>query len=654
MAEGTPIGKVPVNELREVQDLAANFERTIAKVGKEFDDVNEQIMTINDGLQNSLDRQKGSTDRAKELGKQYGAILNYTREQNIISKAGLLFQQLKLRFSKNLTQLDKDKILRITEEVKKQANVQKISEKIRDTLKDANTYNKAFSATTKIGASLFASLAGVAVKFAQELDAVAKQFGSLVNLGPDLTNSLLDSGVEARKLGQGIAETSSITSDLASNFGVSLDNAVGLSNKILDTAMATGLSNDEATKLFGTLGQVLGLSQQQSEALIEGTAQLARQAGVAPQQVLKDIAASSETIATFTKAGGENLFEAAIAARQFGLSIDSVAKAARSTLDFESSINAEVEASVLLGQNVNLQRARQLALSKDLVGFQQEIKNQLGGINDFTKLNVFQQESLAKAVGMSVGEVSKLVSGTEKLSLAGALSGESFEDLLGEDGLSNLTKIINAFKSIGAELVRELGPKIDKILGNLLEFFRNSGGFDMIGAAIQTVVKGFQLMIAYMPQIIGLLVTMKAMSLGLAAAEAIRAVTTATAATAYKFGIGGAIVAGLLATLTASVLNNIPKAQTGISGFSGGPLMVGESGPEIMNVPRGTSVMSAEPTRQILNGGSNEKVEGTLSRIENALLAANDQRGNMKLTAGRGTLNVALDESLGGGSLTMG
>jgi len=82
--------------------------------------------------------------------------------------------------------------------------------------------------------------------------------------------------------------------------------------------------------------------------------------------------------------------------------------------------------------------------------------------------------------------------------------------------------------------------------------------------------------------------------------------------------------------------------------------MVGESGPEIMNVPRGTSVMSAEPTRQILNGGSNEKVEGTLSRIENALLAANDQRGNMKLTAGRGTLNVALDESLGGGSLTMG
>ena len=83
---------------------------------------------------------------------------------------------------------------------------------------------------------------------------------------------------------------------------------------------------------------------------------------------------SSETIAIFTKDSGENLFEAAVQARQFGLNIDSVAKAARTTLDFESSINAELERFVLLGTQINLQRARQLALDKDLVGFQKEIK----------------------------------------------------------------------------------------------------------------------------------------------------------------------------------------------------------------------------------------------------------------------------------------
>ena len=57
----------------------------------------------------------------------------------------------------------------------------------------------------------------------------------------------------------------------------------------MDTAKATGLSVDEVTKLTGELRIIAGLSQEQSEALIEGTAQLARQAGVAPQQVLKDI-----------------------------------------------------------------------------------------------------------------------------------------------------------------------------------------------------------------------------------------------------------------------------------------------------------------------------------------------------------------------------
>ena len=114
--------------------------------------------------------------------------------------------------------------------------------------------------------------------------------------------------------------------------------------------------------------------------------------------MLKDIAASSETVAKFTKGTGENLFEAAVIARQFGDNIDSVAKSARGVLDFESSIQAELEASVLLGQQINLQRARQLALNKDLVGFQDEIKNQLGDIGDFSELNVFQQEALAKAL----------------------------------------------------------------------------------------------------------------------------------------------------------------------------------------------------------------------------------------------------------------
>ena len=368
--------------------------------------------------------------------------------------------------------------------------------------------------------------------------------------------------------------------------------------------MATGLSNDEATKLFGTLNQVVGLTANQSENLIESTAQLARQAGVAPQQVLKDIAGSSETIATFTKDSGKNLFEAAVAARQFGLNIDSVAKA-RSTLDFQSSLESELQASVLLGTQLNLQKARQLALDKDLVGFQAEIKNQLSDIGDFTELDVFQQESLAKALGMSVGEVAKLASGTQQLSVAGALSSESFGDLLGQDGIeSNLTTLINSFKSLGATLVNELGGPLEDVIGKFKDFVQSSGGVEVIKQTVLGVASGLGKLISSLPTVIGLMVSLKAVSIAAGIAQTILAVT-ASAATAIIGGIGGIVIAGVIAAAIASAVGSIPKAQTGISGFDGGLLQVGESGPEIMNVPRGTSVMSAEPTRQLMNQNNN-------------------------------------------------
>ena len=145
-----------------------------------------------------------------------------------------------------------------------------------------------------------------------------------------------------------------------------------------------------------------------------------------------------------------------------------MAKAARSSLDFETSINAELEASTLLGRQLNLQKARELALNKDLVGFQEEIKNQLDGIGDFTALNVFQQESLAKALGMSVEEVAKLSKGTDELTLSSALSsGEDFNDLLGKDALSNISKLTGKFKEFGAIILNAVGGSLDSVLGSI-------------------------------------------------------------------------------------------------------------------------------------------------------------------------------------------
>ena len=51
------------------------------------------------------------------------------------------------------------------------------------------------------------------------------------------------------------------------------------------------------------------------------------------------MAGSAEEIAGFTKDGGENIAEAAVQARQMGLSLSTTAKIAEGLLDFESSIS---------------------------------------------------------------------------------------------------------------------------------------------------------------------------------------------------------------------------------------------------------------------------------------------------------------------------
>ena len=628
-----------VKDLKQAQDLAnkaiekgndltRGFGELLKANLKDAKGINVTIESAAGILQRQLNDKKSdlsTTDKIKNLVKEKSDIDKKIAHYNNIGHTAIA-EKLETQ-KKGLVAEERSLALELTRE--------KVMGKLVATAK------KLRNALTVTG--ILTGLVGIAKNFASQLDTVGKQFGSLVNLGPNLTDDLLNSGNEAIKLGQGLAETSAVTSDLASNFGMSLEKADGLSNKILDTAMATGLSNDEATKLFGTLGQVAGITAKQSEHLIEGTAQLARQAGVAPQQVLKDIAASSETIAIFTKDSGENLFEAAVAARQFGLNIDSVAKAARSTLDFESSIAAEVEASVMLGKQLNLQKAREAALNKDLVGFQEEIKNQLGGIGKFTELNVFEQESLAKAVGMSVSEVAKLASGTQQLSVAGALSSQSFGDLLGQDGLSNLTTLINSFKSLGATLVNELGGPLENAIGQFKDFVQSSGGIAIIKETVIGLAAGIGKLLTNLPTLIGLMVSLKAVSIAAGIAQTVLAVTKASAATAIIGGIGGVVVAGVIAAAIASAVSSIPKAQTGISGFSGGSLMVGESGPEIMNVPRGTNVMSAEPTRQL----TNQDTKMDISPLVEAANKTTDAITNLQLTAGRGEIRVAMEAPLG-------
>ena len=172
-----------------------------------------------------------------------------------------------------------------------------------------------------------------------------------------------------------------------------------------------GISEADAIKLSKTFMDMTGSTFETAMNFQTVTGQMAEANGLRPGDVVKDLAQNTETFAEFAKDGGANLAKAAIQARKLGMSLSTTAKIADSLLDFESSIEKEMEASLMIGKQLNFNRARALALEGDIAGAAADIAAQVGGPEALNQMNVLQRRALADSIGVSVEELSKLASG---------------------------------------------------------------------------------------------------------------------------------------------------------------------------------------------------------------------------------------------------
>ena len=129
--------------------------------------------------------------------------------------------------------------------------------------------------------------------------------------------------------------------------------------------------------------------------------------GLSANKVIADMAQNTEFMAKFQKSGTNNMEEAAKAAAKMGISLDTMSKITESLLDFESSVNAEMELQAITGRAISLERARTLAHNKDIVGAVEEVKRQMGGEEAFARAGVQQREAMAGAIGLSIAEMAE-------------------------------------------------------------------------------------------------------------------------------------------------------------------------------------------------------------------------------------------------------
>ena len=327
---------------------------------------------------------------------------------------------------------------------------------------------------------LTTGIVGLFTKFNALTRQIGEEFGAIGMQNERFKKAALETNVEAAKIGKNMKDVLTVTKSLTKQFGFSRDEALSVSNQIIDTSLALGMSSEEGGKLIGSLVQISGLSFESANNFAKQTSLLAQAEGAAPSAVIEDIAQSSETIAKFTGMTPDNLAKAAIQANKLGLTLKDIGSTAEGLLSFQDSLNKEIEASILLGRDVNLQKARELSLSGDLEGLAVEITKQVGSESEFNALNLIQRQSLAAALNVSVEQLAKMVNNQNKIKTLGqAISDQpGLESIIGKNAIDNIAKVVNQFQTIGAQLANSIGPTAANVaasVGSFVTFLNDAG-----------------------------------------------------------------------------------------------------------------------------------------------------------------------------------
>ena len=214
-------------------------------------------------------------------------------------------------------------------------------------------------------------------------------------------------------------------------------------------AQNLGISGTEAASLVGSFARMNGGSTDIAADMVATSKEFAKQNGIIPSALMSDLAGSAEEFALFGEEGGKNILEAAGYAQKLGVSMSTISGITESLLDFESSVSKELELSAMLGRNINLSKARELAFNNDIEGATKETLKQLGGIEEFERMNYYQRKASADMLGVSVAELQRMVANQENAAKISGVINEKFS-MMGEIINGGLNKYLGtSTKALG-------------------------------------------------------------------------------------------------------------------------------------------------------------------------------------------------------------
>ena len=179
------------------------------------------------------------------------------------------------------------------------------------------------------------------------------------------------------------------------------------------------------------------------------------------KDLMNDIGTASKAMVLTLGKSPKALMAAAAEARKLGTNLSGVQKISDSLLDFETSIEKQMEAQLITGKQLNLSKAREYAMMGDMEGVAKEIGNQEAIREAFATNNVIAQQAAAEAIGLSRDELADMTYKQELL----AMGADKFKDKYGEVAYENL-------KAQGAQdKFNDAMVKMQSILGDVIGAF---------------------------------------------------------------------------------------------------------------------------------------------------------------------------------------
>ena len=242
----------------------------------------------------------------------------------------------------------------------------------------------------------------------------ASELGKNYGLAGDAARGLVHHIEHASNASNNLYFNSKNIIEAQKQFNDELDTSAILSDELtqgqIDLTKKLGLSGEEAAKL-----SQFSLTTGKSQEKIVYEITKANKGLISNKKLLQEVAKTEGQLAAFYKNDPILIAQAVKKAKELGMTLQQTKSITDSLLDIESSLANEYEAEMLIGKDIELSKARELALQGKTAEAAEEMLKNVGGIAEFQQLNRIQQEALAKSMGMSADDLAKTLTQQERL-----------------------------------------------------------------------------------------------------------------------------------------------------------------------------------------------------------------------------------------------